>query len=178
VHLSIAEYSAGKYLATLNAPILKEFISENRNTAQWREVILLAAGAGVANVIIETLLSLEKIENPLSTELLLAASALTEGEKVDEKLTHGIADGLMKKICSNIPVVCYEAGVAALGLAELAPEIISPVVKELLNHPQEWTIRTAWTLLMQAGKRYVDVQLLASCFEKLLNTNVEDYRVE
>lgn len=177
-HLSLCEYAAAKYIANLEESEINRWITEVRNLPKWRETILLAAGVGACNTIIKTLLTLTRQNDPTSMELLLAASAQVEAENVNDNLIKAVAQGLVDRLTSSIPLIVYESGAAALDLVQYAPDVIVPVVKNLLNHDQEWTCTTAWALLLKAGREYIDLDLLESSFSKLINTNISSAHFE
>jgi predicted NACHT family NTPase len=77
VHLSLQEYAAGKYAASLTHQKLCEWLAQVRQDPKWEEVILFAAGAGAAERISMGLLQLDQSEKT-ALEIWLAAEALAE----------------------------------------------------------------------------------------------------
>lgn len=78
IHATLGEYAAGRYLATCDDSEIRAYLEKVQHDARWRETLLLAAGAGKANIIAEHLLSLDRENDPVATESLLAAAALAE----------------------------------------------------------------------------------------------------
>lgn len=168
VHLAFCEFASARYATTLNDFQMKEWLTSIRRHPKWRETILLAAGTGDANRVIRNLISLDDPGDPTSTEVLLAATACYEAVEIQPELEKSVIDHLVGRLTSNVPLITYEAGNAALGLSQIVPKIIGPMVKALLTHTQQWTRLVAWTLALNAGKEYADFDLLEQSFEKLI----------
>ncbi len=152
---------------------MKEWLTSIRRQPKWRETILLAAGTSDANRVISNLISLDDPGDPTSTEVLLAATACYEAVEIQPELEKSVIDHLVGRLTSNVPLITYEAGDAALGLSQIAPKIIGPMVKTLLTHTQRWTRLVAWTLALNAGKEYADFDLLEQSFEKLIEPTMK-----
>ncbi len=168
VHLALGEYAAARFAASLNDEKLFQWIVNIRKLPRWRETILLTAGSGSADRIIRKLVELDDIEDPTSTEALLAASCQSETDNVSSELSSIVADHLTARLSSNIPVIAYESGRAALGFARLSPAVIGPLASKLLNHDQRWTKLIATTIALLAGKQYVNLDILERDFESML----------
>jgi len=108
-----------------------------------------------------------------STEVLLAATACYEAVEIQPALEKSVIDHLVGRLTSNVPLITYEAGNAALGLSQIASKIIGPMVKTLLTHTQRWTRLVAWTLALNAGKEYADFDLLEQSFEELIEPTMK-----
>ena len=173
IHLALCEYAAGRYVATLNDIQLEEWLSGVRRQPKWRETILLAAGSGAADRIVRILVTLDDVEDPTSVEAMLAAAAQSETDGIQPTLVKSVADRLLARLTSDVPLIVHESGHALLGLAQLAPEIIGPTAQSLLNHKNPWTRFVAWTLTLYAGREYVDLDLLEQSYETLVELGLQ-----
>lgn len=173
IHLALCEYAAGRYAATLNDVQLEEWLSRVRRQPKWRETILLAAGSGAADRIVRILVTLDDVEDPTSVEAMLAAAAQSETDGIQPTLVKSVADRLLARLTSNVPLIVHESGHALLGLAQLAPEIIGSTAQSLLNHKNPWTRFVAWTLTLYAGREYVDLDLLEQSYETLVELGLQ-----
>src|SRR5258708_5545080 len=70
VHETFHEYAAGRYLASLSLPEIQKWVRNKYYDARWREPILLAAGCGAVEVVVETLLESD-VENEQAIPALL-----------------------------------------------------------------------------------------------------------
>lgn len=167
IHLSFCEYVAGRYLAKMPNILAKKWLVQVRRQPQYREIILLAAGSGDVTRIVKWLLDMDNADDPASTEAILAAAAYCEYEGENPGLAEAIAAHLVARLISTIPFVVYEAGNAALPLVPISSTFFGQAVSKLLTHEQAWTRQVAWTLVLQTGKEYVDVNLLDNVYDDL-----------
>jgi energy-coupling factor transporter ATP-binding protein EcfA2 len=172
VHLSLGEFAAGRYASKLPDTQLEEWLTKVRREAKWREVIMFAAGSGDKERIVRTLISLDDVKDLTSTEILLAVSAYLEAARIHLGLAEDIIKYLIPRLSSNIPMITYEAGNAALKLTEIVPDVIGPEVERLLIHDQPWTQKVAWALLVSCGRKYVNLDLLEQHYEALIEPHV------
>jgi hypothetical protein len=96
IHLALAEFTSGRFVATLDDKRLKGWLSGVRRQPKWRETILLAAGSGAVNPIVKNLLFLDNPEDPASTEVLLAADAYIEAAIANKGLIRLITKHLIR----------------------------------------------------------------------------------
>jgi len=155
---------------------LKEWLTRVRRQPKWRETILLAAGSGDGDRIIRILISLDDVEDPTSVEAILAAAAQSEADRIQPALVKSVADHLLVRLTSDIPLIVHESGHALLGLAQLAPRIVGPAAQSLLMHEYPWTRFVAWALVVQAGKEYVPLDLLEQSYESLVELALQELR--
>jgi energy-coupling factor transporter ATP-binding protein EcfA2 len=172
IHLALGEFAAGRYASKLSDPQLNEWITKVRRENKWREVILFAASTGDEERVIKTLVSLDDAKDPTSTEILLAVSAYLEAGTIHLGLAEDIIKSLIPRLLSNIPIIAYEAGSAALTMTNIVPDIIGPEVKRLVIHEQPWTQKIAWALVVSCGKKYVNFDLLEQNYEALIEPQV------
>jgi hypothetical protein len=165
VHLSLAEYLAGRFIAGMNEETISHFIEKERDSTRWRQPILLASGAGAVEQIVKILLNLDKPENPISAEAMFAAAAINEAEIVDKNLVAQVIEKLRSRLTSAIPLLAIEAGQGLNLLAPIAPEFVAKATHNLLNHEYEWTRLVAFAARISAGHQFVTL----SETEKWLN---------
>ena len=141
VHVALGEYLAGRRLAALDPQEFEAVISQHRKKAKWREPILLCAGVGAAQRVIDALLALDNPVDPESTEALLAAAALeeSEGGTVPGDTINQLAEHLKQRLLSGIPLVAVEAGLGLVSVAQTAPDLVGTIALEQWDHDQAWT---------------------------------------
>src|SRR5439155_12193673 len=113
VHPALGEYLAGRRLAKSSGQAFSRAITDYRRKARWREPIVLAAGSGAAQQVIDMLLALDLPSDPESAEALLAASALAETEPgtVAKDTAEKVVAQLKSRLCSPVPLMAVDAGV-------------------------------------------------------------------
>lgn len=168
IHATLGEYAAGRYLASCDDSEIRAHLEKVRHDARWRETLLLAAGAGKANIIAEHLLSLDQENDPVATESLLAAATLAETPHSSPALAVKVAEHITNRLCSAIPLVAYESAEHSTGLAAQLAEQMGPLLHPLLRHPQLWTRLTALRLALAAGDSVVDFDALEAFFDDWL----------
>ena len=166
VHATLGEYAAGRHIAAWDDHTIRAFLEHAWDDAHWREPLLLAAGVGKANVIVEHLLSLEQEKDPVATESLLAAAALAEAAHPPPALTINVAERIVNRLCSTIPAVAYESAQHSLGLAAQLAERMESLLHPLFSHPQQWTRLAALRLSLAAGDTVVDFSALEASFDE------------
>ncbi len=168
IHATLGEYAAGRYLATCDDSEIRAHLEKVRHDARWRETLLLTAGAGKANIMAEHLLSLDRENDPVATESLLAAAALAESAHASPALAVKVAEHITNRLGSAIPLVAYESAENSTGLAAQLAEQMGPLLHPLLRHPQLWTRLTALRLALAAGDSVVDFDALEAFFDDWL----------
>lgn len=167
VHLNLQEYLVGLYISHMKDDDLRSWLSEMRREVRWRQPILLGSGAGAANRIVPLLLEFDEPTDLTSTEAMIAASCLSEAGHLTEQLAEQVTTKLRHRLTSNIPLVAIEAGEGLRQLAPLAPEIVSSITADLLEHEQEWTRLAAFTACLAAGAQYVTLDQIQNWLEQI-----------
>jgi hypothetical protein len=167
VHLAFCEFAAGRYIAKLSNKGLDSWLQKNRKLTKWKECILLAAGSSAGQRIIRQLMHLDNSKDPCSTEAMLAATAYLESSGIPLSLTKKLAENLLVRLSSYIPLICCEATDALLELAKSLPPIMGPFVKKLQKHKQPWTRLCACILAILSGKKYVDLDILIKIYDEI-----------
>ncbi|MBW4547415.1 MAG: NACHT domain-containing protein [Symplocastrum torsivum CPER-KK1] len=168
VHLSLQEYAAGKYAASLILQKLHEWLTQVRQEPKWKEVILFAAGAGAAEQIVTHLLSLDDSGESTSIELILAAEALAEVSKPSLELLKEVVKRLQLRLASSLPDVVFEAAEALSLLVFQAPNIIGTIAQSLFNHTPLWTRLSAMKLAIDCGESYVNLEVLTDLLDDII----------
>jgi hypothetical protein len=174
VHTTLGEYAAARYLASLDIPSIQQWVRDKCSDPRWREPILLAAGIGAVETILETLLDIDVISSTDSSELLLAAAALAETNSYSHSLASEVIERLKTRLTSPTPSVAYETAKHTSGFAAQAPELIYP----LLQHAQEWTRISAMYLLLVRGDAFVNLDVLERSLDELLKSQRESQDTE
>ena len=165
VHATFHEYVAGRYLTSLDWPEIQKQVRTKYRDARWREPILLAAGCGAVEVIVEILLEIDTKDEQATSALLLAVAALTESPSAPEALSRSVADRLTTRLTSSSPAVAYEAARQGVILVKKMPDFFVSLLPPLFQHPQQWTHLSALYLALQAE----EVRLDADEIEAFLN---------
>ena len=166
VHQTFGEYAAGRYLASLEAADIQQWVQNKCNDARWREPLLLAAGSGAAEVIVETLLTIDESDQA-TLALLLAAAALAEAPLSADTLATSVVERLMDCLVSSEPSVAYDAAEQGAGLAARRPDLFAPHLQSLFQHPQQWTRLSAMYLVLVAGDMCIDIERLETFLDDL-----------
>lgn len=156
IHLTLGEYSAARYFTNMEPQTKQKIFIDIYRSPIWRETLLLAGGEGSARIIVEELLKLEKDKHDIFNDIVLAAAVLAETSPI-ESLNKQVLERLTLTICSPIPMLAYEAGEAAEGIAMQEPEWILSLAEPLLNHEQLWTRLVSTCLCLKAGKQIFNV---------------------
>jgi hypothetical protein len=160
VHMTFNEYAAGRYLASLSLPEIRQRVQDKYDDARWREPILLAAGCGTVEVIAETLLEIDGDGEQATSALFLAAAALAESPTAPDSLTRSVADRLIARLTSSNPALAYEVAEHGLSLVKRLPEIFTSLLQPLFQHPQHWTRLSALYLALEAKEIRIDADEL------------------
>ena len=173
VHPSLGEYLAGQHLAHLDAPAFTQAILDHRQKAGWREPIVLAAGSGAAQRVVDTLLALDSPDDPESGEALLAASAIAESElgTVAKGTIEKVAAQLKVRLCSPIPLIAVDAGLAIAEIAPTIPDLAAGIALDLWDHPQRWTGLAAIYSGISGGSRLIPVEKIVEWLGQLTPLN-------
>ncbi len=169
VHTAIGEYAAARYLASLDIPSIQNWVREKCKDPSWREPILLAAGIGAVNTIIETLLDLD-LTSTTTTEFLLTVAALAETRSYSYSLASKVIERIKTRLTSPISTVTYETAKTASGFSAQAPELIYPSLDPLLQHSQEWTRIGAMYLILLGGDDFVNFDALEKFLDEILDS--------
>ncbi len=169
VHPALGEYLAGRRLAQFSAAEFARAITDYRRRARWREPIVLAAGSGAAQRVVDTLLALDSPDDPESPEALIAASALAESElgAVAQDTIEKVAAQLKLRLCLPIPLIAIDAGVAIAEIAPTIPDLAAGIALELWDHPQRWTRLAAICSGISGGSRLIPVEKIVHWIEGL-----------
>jgi hypothetical protein len=169
VHPALGEYLAGRHLAQLDASDFTQAISDHRPKARWREPIVLAAGSGAAQRVVDTLLALDSPDDPESGEAFLAASAIAESEfrTVAEDAIEKVAAQLKLRLCSPIPLIAVDAGLAIAEVAPMIPEMAAAIALELWDHSQPWSRLAAICSGISGGSPSIPVGKIVEWIEQL-----------
>jgi len=171
VHATFNEYAAGRYLASLSTPEIQRWVRDHSGDARWRETLLLAAGSGAVKVIVETLLAMDATDDQATPSLLLAAAALAEAPSPPYTLTVIVAECLVARLVSPEPSTAYTAAEQGGSLARRLPDIFTPLLLPLFQHPQQWTRLTALYLTLMSDKMSIGIEQLDAYFDDLSTTH-------
>jgi hypothetical protein len=166
VHLSLQEYVAGKYAASLTHQKLCEWLAQVRQDPKWKEVILFAAGAGAAERISMGLLQLDRLEKT-GLEVWLAAEALAEISNPSLECVEKIVNRLRLLLESSTPDEAFRAAEAILPFTVRAADFIGSIVQPLCKHSQPWTCIAAMRVALDCGEDYVDLSILRKVFDNI-----------
>jgi nucleoside phosphorylase len=167
-HPTLGEYAAARYLMALDEASRQRALHLTRHEPRWREVILLAAGIGPAQFIVEPLLDAEDPQDPAGAECFLAAAALTEATHVPRQLTERVVQRVAARLSSPAPLVAFEASESAAGIAASAPDVVAASVRGLDTHSQDWTRLAAIRLQLEADSENVDLDALEALLQARL----------
>ncbi len=176
VHQSFEEYTAGRYATQLGDEQRRTWLNAVRRQPHWREAILLAAGSGAVEAIVEQLLELDDPDDPVSTDAVLATAALAEIEDPPDTLIERVADRLRRRLTSPIPLVALESAASALGLARLAPAIVGPIAQSVMDNEQPWSRLAAVRLSLACGDAYAAPDAVAQLLEDTITRHASASR--
>src|SRR5258708_36942436 len=125
VHATFNEYGAGRYLASLSLPEIRQLVRDKYRDTRRREPILLAAGCGAVEVIVETLLAIDAEDELATSALFLAAAALAESPAAPDLLSRSVRNRLMPLLASSNPTLAYEVAEQRLRLFTRTPEMLA-----------------------------------------------------
>jgi hypothetical protein len=173
IHPTLCEYAAARYAYHLNDAKLHEWLEEVRANPRWREPILLAAGLGAGETIVENLLAFDNPEEPSSEDAILAAFVLAEMIDPPSKLLEVVANRIRLQVESHIPHIAFNAADAMLELTKLAPDFIGSIAKSLLQSSNSWTRLAATGLALVCGEDYVDLDILKEVLDDIVTEPVQ-----
>jgi hypothetical protein len=176
IHLTFRDQTAAAYLSKLSDEEVARWVRSTSALPQYREALLLAAGTGKLEVIINTLLQMDSPSDPISTEALLAADVLGEAEVPSADLRQRVIDHLLPRAASQIPLVAYETGEKLRALTLVAPSVIGPVALKLAQHEHRWVREVACTLGLLAGDEYVDPESLLAIYPEATDSGMRSGR--
>lgn len=168
IHRTLCEYAAGKYVSDLNDQKICKWLDGVRQDIKWQEVILFAAGLGKVEIIVNHLLQLDNLENTNSTDILLAAKALTEVNDAPFELIKAVVNRLQIQLESPNPAVVINAAKALLSLIPQATDLIGNIAQNLSNHTQSWTRLAVVRLVLECGDKYVDLSILKEVIDECI----------
>jgi len=157
IHLTLCEYAAARYFTNMDSEKQRTTLLEIYRVPIWRETLLLAGGAGAAQLIVEQLLKLKPDKHNIFNDMVLAAAILAETPPIDD-LNKQVLARLADAICSPIPILTYEAGEACGILALQEPEWVVSLASPLIEHEQPWTKIVAVYLCSKAGEIIFDLK--------------------
>jgi len=168
MHLGFCEYAAAKHLATLSPEEIKSWVVATRGDARWKEVYLNAASMGFGQIIIETLLELDRPAPPDTNEAIFAVEIAATSENIDEGVLLKLLQNIIHRLTSGYPTRTCEAAKCLLPLARKYPQLIGGHLKPLLTNEDEWIRFAAFALCLESGKEYVDLQELQEKYPDIL----------
>ena len=169
VHATFHEYTAGRYLASLSLPEIQKWVRNKYHDVRWREPILLAAGCGAAEVVVETLLEGDVENEQAIPALLFAAAALAESPTAPSPLTRSVVKRLSALLTSADPTLAYAVAEQGVNLVKKVPDLFAPLLRPLFQHPQQWTRLSALYLALVAKEIRIDADELEA-FLPILST--------
>ena len=173
VHSTFREYAAGRYLASLNLSEIRWWVRNKYDDARWREPIVLAAGCGAVEVVVETLLEIEA-EDEQATSLLF--SALAESPTAPDRLTTLVADRLIAHLTSPNPALAYAVAEQGVSLVKRVPDLFAPLLQPLLAHHQIWTRLAAADLALVSGPERVEIEIVEQLLKDVMSDPIDSLK--
>ncbi|WP_261305940.1 alpha/beta fold hydrolase [Paenibacillus andongensis] len=173
IHLTFGEFTAARYLSSLEDSVKKQTVIETHRLSSWRETILLAGGLGSAGLIVETLLAVSTDPEGIFNDIVLAAAVLGETRSLPDS-NKKVTERLIDRISSPFPVLCYEAVEALKGIACQEGEWFISFIEPLLTHQQEWTRLAGHRLALAAGMHVYD----ANSFLEWISNPPQEKRIK
>ncbi|WLG16650.1 metallophosphoesterase [Bacillus cereus] len=171
IHLTLGEYAAGKYIASLPQKVKQDFLLEKMHIPIWRETLLLASGAGAGRFFVETILKNSNGKFDLYNDMAFAVAILAEAPPLLD-LNKKVSKKSMDAISSTIPILCYETGNALEGIAQQQPDWVLSLVGPLLQHNQEWTKLVSYKLALLTRKFIMDKVTVLSLIKLKLEKSI------
>jgi hypothetical protein len=137
VHRNLGEYAAARRVAPMTETELAAWLMRVRRIPEWRQVILIAAEAGLASRIVARLLD---FEDAGPEELFLASEILNAGEGADAALVAQTIDGIGALLGGELQL---QAAPELVQLAHLDRDRVSGICLPLLDHASPETRLTA-----------------------------------
>ncbi|MBD2420308.1 NACHT domain-containing protein [Anabaena cylindrica FACHB-243] len=175
IHLTICEYAAAKYVSDLDDQKICKWLEEVRQDIKWQEVILFAAGLDKVEIIVNHLVKLDNLENTNSTDILLAAKALTEVNNAPFELRKAVFKRLQIRLESPNASIVIDAAKVLLSLIPQAPDLIGNIAQSLSYHTQSWTRLAAIRLGLECGDNYVNLNILRAVINECITKSARIY---
>ena len=177
VHNTLGEYAAAQYLVSLDSSQIQEHVLEKWNNSHWEEVLLIAAGLGKANTIVETLLTIATTDTNIEIPaLLFAAKALAETDDYSPDLAEKIAGQLKTFLSSPILATTYEVVKQVRAFATQASSTMAPILQPLFTHHQRWTRFAAIDLVLMGNPELVQIEILEPLLREIVINPIKDKR--
>ncbi len=176
VHATFNEYAAGRYLARLSLSEIQTWVRNKYHDARWREPILLAAGCGAIEVVVETLLEIDAKDEQVASVLLFAAAVLAESPTVPGTLTRSVIDRLIARLTSINPALAYEVAEQGVCLVKKVPSLFTSLLQPLFQHPQQWTRLSALYLALESKENIVGAEELEGFLDILTTKELQPHR--
>lgn len=172
IHLSFREYAVARYMQSFSQRQLSDILRDFSGNPRWREILLFVSALGRSEDLTSILLMIDNPESPISIEALLAVDAIVEADSCPE-MGIAVADNLVQRLPSNIPLVSYESAEALVKLADIIPEQICEQVSVLSKHTNRWTRDAALFVTIKCGSKYVDRKDIKAFFERYQTGSIE-----
>jgi len=176
VHTTFLEYAAGRYLARLSFPEIQRWVRNTYHDARWREPILLAAGSGAVEVVVETLLEMDAKNEQGASVLLFASAALAGSSIVPDTLAQSVIDRLIVRLVSINPILAYEVAEQGTSLVKKVPDLFVPLLQPLFAHHQKWTRLTAIDLALASGSKFVEIETVEHILKDVLTSPISSFK--
>ncbi len=176
VHATFNEYVAGRYLAQLSKPEIRAWVRNKCHDARWHEPILLAAGCGAGEVVVETLLEIHAEDEQATSVLLFAAAALVEAPTAPSALIQSVINRLIACLTSANPTFAYEVADQGVSLVKKVPDLFASLLRPLFQHPQQWTRLSALYLALESKESIVDAEELEVFLNILITEELQPHR--
>lgn len=178
IHLTLGEYTAGKYITSLPEERQRELLLEKMHIPIWRETLLLAGGAGCVRLFAETILEVTNENRDLYNDIAFAAAILAEAAHLSD-LNRKVAERAVDTLRSPISMLCYEAGKALEGIAQQDPDWTFALVEPLYHHDQDWTRLVAYKLALMTNRFVIDLSTTLSIIAMKPNEsiNIQEFNI-
>ena len=164
IHTAFQEFLAAQHLVQFSDKKLNAWVVENFRKSRYRETISLLGATNKLDLVIDTLLSFDDINDPVSITPILILSVFAESENITQDLVNKTLEPIFRRLTSNIPSIVDETVSALLPLAELSPSLIGPIALKLSTHKNVWVVEGACVLGLIAGDKYINLEALLSVF--------------
>ncbi|HBP19286.1 MAG TPA: hypothetical protein DEA08_16040, partial [Planctomycetes bacterium] len=164
VHRQFQEFAAARALRRRPPQKIVEHVARVGRVPGWQEPLVLAAGLGAAEPLVQALVESDDPSSPLSLEALTAARAELETGAISPDRADLLASALEDRMKSPVPLLAYEAGELAVRLAREAPSSFARIARGLSAHTQEWTRAIGWTL--RAVTKDLETEELGNALER------------
>lgn len=159
VHLSLREYAAARYTASLSDHELLDWLDSAGDKLDQREVITMAAGVGRADAIVRRLVVRAREQDEDHLFLTLALSAATEGH-LDPSTAMMLAKMLRSQLDADDAHAVLALLHAAVPFVMAHPAAALPVIEDLIRDSRPWVRLAALRLVLAAGPERVDTSTI------------------